>query len=113
MRDAGGPVSFEPAVSRAGAEPDSPDWRMCIWGGCARAPGLGFASPAIPQSLERVIFTLDFFLSALALGSVVICMILGHWYLIDPGMSVRHLKVMAAIFIAVVSARSLLGGYTS
>ena len=73
----------------------------------------GLQSPAIPQSLGRLVFTLDFFLSALALGSVVICMILGHWYLIDPGMSVRHLKVMAAIFIAVVSARSLLGGYTS
>src|SRR6266516_2611844 len=83
-----------------------------LWG-CGTLLASGLQSPAIPQSLGRLVFTLDFFLSALALGSVVICMTLGHWYLIDPGMSVRHLKVMAAIFIAVVSARSLLGGYTS
>jgi len=40
-------------------------------------------------------------------------MILGHWYLVDPGMSVRPLKLLAAIFISVVSARAVLGGYTS
>ncbi len=73
----------------------------------------GLKSQAIPESLGKILFPLNLYLSALALGSVVICMILGHWYLIDPGMSVRHLKVMAAIFIAVVSARVLLGSYTS
>lgn len=68
---------------------------------------------AIPPSVETFVFSMDFFLSALALGSVTICMILGHWYLVAPGMSVRHLKVVAGLFFAVVIARVLLGSYTS
>jgi hypothetical protein len=68
---------------------------------------------AIPSLVGAFLFPLDSILSALALGSVVICMILGHWYLVDPGMPVRHLKVIAGLFIGVLIARVLLGSYTS
>ncbi len=74
---------------------------------------LELESQAITPGLGRIIFPLDLLLSALALGSVTTCMILGHWYLVDPGMSVRPLKILAAIFITVVSARTILGGFTS
>ena len=68
---------------------------------------------AIPAPVGVILFPLDSILSALALGSVMICMILGHWYLVDPGMPVRHLKLIAAAFIAVLIMRVLLGSYTS
>jgi hypothetical protein len=73
----------------------------------------GLQSPSIPAQAAALVFPLDFFLSSLALGSVVVCMILGHWYLVEPGMSVKPLRTVAALFIAVVVARLLLGGYTS
>src|SRR5437867_3544839 len=73
----------------------------------------GLKSQAIPESLGMIVFPLDLFLSALALGSAMTCMILGHWYLVDPGMSVRPLKILAASFVSVVSARFLLSSYTA
>ncbi len=73
----------------------------------------GSTSRAIPGSIAGIVFPVDFFLSALALGSVVTCMILGHWYLVEPGMSVRPLKTMAGFFLAVILARSLMSAFTS
>jgi len=73
----------------------------------------GSASRAIPSSIAGLVFPADFFLSALALGSVVTCMILGHWYLVEPGMSMRPLKTMTGFFLAVVLARSLMSAFTS
>lgn len=75
--------------------------------------GTGLGSLAVRPSVGGLVLTLDFFLSSLALGSVMTCMILGHWYLVEPGMSVRHLKALAALFIGSVGARFALGSYTA
>src|SRR5688572_13093485 len=70
-------------------------------------------SRAIPPSYAALIFSLGSLLSALVLGTVTICMVLGHWYLVAPAMSVRHLKIVAGLFLCAVIARVLLGCYTS
>jgi len=71
------------------------------------------AKSPLPEAPVPLVFPLDFLLSALALGSVVVCMILGHWYLVEPGMSVRPLRRVAALFIVVLVARAVVCGYTS
>jgi len=73
----------------------------------------GVTSASMPAGSARFVLPLDFVLSSLALGSVVVCMILGHWYLVEPGMSVRPLRRTAALFIGAVAARTLAGGFTS
>jgi hypothetical protein len=85
---------------------------LCGGGFLLRTAG-GLSATSIPPALGALVFPLDFFLSALALGSVVVCMILGHWYLVEPGMSVRPLRRVTALFITVVVLRLLLGSYTS
>ncbi|MBI3990418.1 MAG: hypothetical protein HY347_12485 [candidate division NC10 bacterium] len=42
---------------------------------------------------------LNFFLSALLLGSVTTGMLLGHWYLIEPGLSIKPLKRLTALYV--------------
>jgi hypothetical protein len=68
---------------------------------------------AISQSNSALVFSLGSLLSALVLGTVTICMVLGHWYLVAPGMSVRPLKIVAGFFLCAVIGRVLLGCYTS
>jgi hypothetical protein len=69
--------------------------------------------PSNRAGIPGFVFTMDVFLSALALGSVMTCMILGHWYLVQPGMSIRPLQLTAGLFIAAVAARAALSSYTS
>lgn len=44
-------------------------------------------------------------LSALVLGTVLDAMVLGHWYLVQHGLSFRPLEVMAVAVVGVVAAR--------
>lgn len=48
--------------------------------------------------------------SALLLGSVSVSMVLGHWYLVDPGLPITPLKRSALCFAAMVGARWLVVG---
>lgn len=55
-------------------------------------------------SLETLLYPLSFMTSAATLGSAVAGMLLGHWYLIDTGMSLVPLqRLLRAFVIALVS----------
>jgi hypothetical protein len=81
--------------------------------GCAGVSLALMSGGMASHAIAGFVFPLDFFLSALALGSVTTCMILGHWYLVQPGMSMKPLQLTAGVFIAAVAARVLLSSYTS
>lgn len=49
------------------------------------------------QSL--VLLLLSFFTSALLLGSVVAAMLLGHWYLVEPGLSIGPFKRLTILYL--------------
>lgn len=50
------------------------------------------------ESFLIPVFYLNYLASALLLGSVTAAMILGHWYLVDPRLSISHLKKLAVLF---------------
>jgi len=50
-------------------------------------------------SLNDGLLLLNFFLSALLLGSVTTGMLLGHWYLIEPGLSITPLKRLVTLYL--------------
>ncbi len=66
---------------------------------------LALAASALPfritssLSLNDGLLLLNFFLSALLLGSVTTGMLLGHWYLIEPGLSITPLKRLVALYL--------------
>lgn len=49
--------------------------------------------------------------SGLLSGSVLVAMILGHWYLVVPGLSFSHLRRMTAFFIAALAGRAVVEGW--
>jgi hypothetical protein len=56
-------------------------------------------------SLETVIYPLSFLTSAGVLGAAATGMLLGHWYLIDPGMSLVPLQRVLRTFIVALSVQ--------
>jgi hypothetical protein len=80
---------------------------------CAGAALALMSNGLATRAIAGIVFPIDFFLSALALGSVTTCMILGHWYLVQPGMSMKPLQLTAGVFLAVVAGRVILSSYTS
>lgn len=66
---------------------------------------LTLAASALPfritssLSLNDGLLLLNFFLSALLLGSAITGMLLGHWYLIEPGLSITPLKRLVALYL--------------
>ena len=64
--------------------------------------------PATDSSaLSRLAYPVDAITSGLLPGSVLIAMILGHYYLNIPGLSIRHLQRLAVVFMAAVGIRAL------
>jgi hypothetical protein len=52
-------------------------------------------------SYETPVYALGFVFPALSLGSVVATMLLGHWYLIDPGISIEPFRRLFRFFLTV------------
>jgi hypothetical protein len=52
-----------------------------------------------PFSLEAVLYPLNLLLAALSLGAVATGMILGHWYLIETGLSIEPLVRIFRLFV--------------
>ena len=66
----------------------------------------GWLTPA------TVLYPLSFLTGALALGAVTTGMLLGHWYLIDVGLSVTPLRRTFRYFAAVLVLQLAVGGIT-
>jgi DMSO reductase anchor subunit len=56
-------------------------------------------------SFETLIYPLSFLFSALSLGSVISSMLIGHWYLIDPGISIEPFRKLFRFFLIVLVAQ--------
>lgn len=53
---------------------------------------------------------LDLATSGLLSGSILVTMMLGHWYLVVPGLSFAHLKRLTLLFVAALGARGAVEG---
>lgn len=59
-------------------------------------------------SVETVVYSSMFFLSAMLLGSVTVGMLMGHWYLIDTGQSLAPFIRLYKFFVVSLSAQCVL-----
>jgi len=89
-------------------------WRLCRWlltlslAGCAAAlllagPHLVAAFPLLPH--RGGLLAANLLASALLLGWSLITMLLGHWYLVAPKLTFRHLSIFGWVLLAVVGLR--------
>jgi hypothetical protein len=89
-------------------------WRLCRWpltlslAGCAAAlllagPHLVAAFTPLPH--RGGLLAANLLASALLLGWSLITMLLGHWYLVAPKLTFRHLSVFCWVLLAVVGLR--------
>ena len=60
------------------------------------------------SGFERAVYAAEMLTVATALGSVLLAMILAHWYLIQPRMPVAPLNRVLALFIATEALEALL-----
>ena len=67
------------------------------------APQLSALAPALPHRL--LLTGGDVVSSALLLGWSLITMLLGHWYLVSPRLTFRHLVVFSWVLLAVIGLR--------
>ena len=72
--------------------------------------GLLHRSAQIPLWWETVLLPAFFLTSALFLGSVCFAMILGHWYLISPALSIRPLRRATRLILVSLTAKGILFG---
>ncbi|HXO22185.1 MAG TPA: hypothetical protein VOA87_19890, partial [Thermoanaerobaculia bacterium] len=78
--------------------------------GCLAAllgAGQGLVTTAIPLPHRTPLLAAGLLASALLLGWSLITMLLGHWYLVAPRLTFRHLVVFCRVLVAVVVARLL------
>jgi hypothetical protein len=68
-------------------------------------PQLSILAPALPHRL--LLTGAAVFSSALLLGWSLITMLLGHWYLVSPRLTFRHLVVFSWILMGVIGLRLL------
>ncbi len=66
-------------------------------------PSLQAAVPLLPWS--NLLFSASLMASGLILGWSLITMLLGHWYLVAPKLTFRHLVVFCRVLVAVVVLR--------
>lgn len=96
------------------------NWR---WGRIAAALSLGGATIALlvagsqlmhrmtPLPHREILLAIALIMSALTLGWSLITMLLGHWYLVAPRLTFRHLVIFCWVLLAVVLLRvGVVGG---
>ncbi|HEV8578283.1 MAG TPA: hypothetical protein VGX68_04310 [Thermoanaerobaculia bacterium] len=94
-------------------------WDLCRWpltlaaAGCAAA--LLLSGPHLVPSLTPLphrgaLLAAGLLASALLLGWSLITMLLGHWYLVAPKLTFRHLTVFCRVLVAAVLLRLLAVG---
>ncbi|MBW8877509.1 MAG: hypothetical protein JF614_21290 [Acidobacteria bacterium] len=89
-------------------------WRLCRWpltlalAGCAAAlllAGSHLVPPLTPLPHRGALLAASLLASALLLGWSLIAMLLGHWYLVAPRLTFRHLTVFCWILLGTVLVR--------
>ena len=74
------------------------------------ADSLGYCGRHVSPPWEPLFLPLFFLSSALFLGAVCFAMILGHWYLISPALSIQPLRRATRLIIASLTAKLILFG---
>jgi hypothetical protein len=94
-------------------------WDLCRWPlalstlGCLAAllaAGPHLVAPFTPLPYRQALLAAGLVSSALLLGWSLIAMLLGHWYLVAPKLTFRHLTVFCWILLATVALRLLTVG---
>ncbi len=89
-------------------------WRLCRWPltlsllGCLAAlllAGPHVVSPLTPLPHRGALLTASLLASSLLLGWSLITMLLGHWYLVAPKLTFRHLTVFSWVLLGAVVLR--------
>jgi hypothetical protein len=96
-------------------------WRASRWAAALSLLGCGGAlvvstlhliSAATPLPFREPLAIAGLFSSALLLGWSLIAMLLGHWYLVAPRLTFRHLVVFCWVLLATVVLRLMVLGGT-
>lgn len=91
-------------------------WNLCRWpltlavAGCSAAlllAGSHLVPSLTPLPYRSTLLAAGLLASALLLGWSLITMLLGHWYLVAPKLTFRHLTVFCRVLLAVVGLRLL------
>jgi hypothetical protein len=89
-------------------------WDLCRWpltvalGGCLSClliSGSQLTQATTPLPHRELLMAATLLSSALLLGWSLVAMLLGHWYLIAPGLSFRHLVVFCWVLLVTVLLR--------
>jgi hypothetical protein len=86
----------------------SAPWLPLTWGvggGAVVASALS-AAPAASWTGEGAFYTLNFLLSTASLGAAMSGMLLGHWYLVTPELSLVPIKRMTGILLGSLLAQA-------
>jgi len=65
-------------------------------------------NPLINNRLEFILYESNCILSSLLLGSTLMAMILGHWYLVEPKLSIKPFMRLTWAFILILMSRFFL-----
>jgi len=68
--------------------------------------GLAIAQAPIPIPAHKALLAISLVTSMLLLGWSLITMLLGHWYLVAPKLTFKHLTVFCWALVAIVIARA-------
>jgi hypothetical protein len=91
-------------------------WDLCRWplslsaAACLAGlllAGRGLVGPVTELPYRQPLLAASLVASALLLGWSLITMLLGHWYLVAPRLTFRHLVVFCRVLLAIASVRLL------
>jgi len=72
--------------------------------------GISIIQPITPMPYHQALLAGGLATSSLALGWALITMLLGHWYLVAPKLTFRHLTIFCWALLAIVIARTAFAG---
>jgi hypothetical protein len=86
--------------------------RAYVWAWVSGSVALALGAQAFRLgpllSVETVLYPVSFIVSALVLGAVTTGMLLGHWYLIDRGLSIDPFRRMLRFFVVMLVTQTVL-----
>jgi hypothetical protein len=68
---------------------------------------LAFTLPLALGGWENWILVINHLAATALLGSVMLTMVFGHWYLVIPGLSIEHLKLLTKVLMASIGMRMI------